>query len=213
MLAVPVFNMQGESLGTVEIDPAALGGAVRPQLLKQAIVTYQDHQRLEAARRKGRSETEGSTRKLYRQKGTGNARAGTIRTPIRRGGGRTFSKLGPRAFKSIPKKMRRFARDNAVLAKIQSQDVLVVDGLHCPEPKTKTIAAMFRALGVDHGCLLAVHEYDAGVYRSGRNIPDTDIRIVDELNAYDVLRRRKLVFTKSAFDRFARTVSGANGAA
>ncbi|MBI4716377.1 MAG: 50S ribosomal protein L4 [Planctomycetes bacterium] len=202
MLAVPVFNIKGERLGQMEVDPMLLGGRVRPQLLKQAIVTFQDHQRLEAARRKGRGEVEGSTRKLYRQKGTGNARMGTIRTPIRRGGGRAFSKLGPRSFKTLPKKMRRLARDNAVLAKIQAEDVLIVDGLSCPQPKTKALATMFAALGAQRGCVLAVAAYDAAVHRSGRNIPNADVRVVTELNAYEILARPKLIFTRPAFELF-----------
>ena len=208
MLAVPVFNMQGERIGAMEIDAEHLGGRVRPQLLKQAVVTWLDHQRLESARRKGRSDVEGSTRKLYRQKGTGNARVGPIRAPQRKGGGRAFNKLGPRSFKDIPKKVRRAARYNAVLAKMLSEDVMIIDGLRCPEPKTKLVAGMFGALGVDRGCVLAIHESDANVYRSGRNIPNTEVRAVDDLNAYEVLRRKKLIFTKPAFERFALTASG-----
>ncbi len=201
MLEVPVFNMEGERSGELEVDPAVLGGCVRPRLLKQAIVAFLDHQRQDSARTKSRSDVEGSTRKLYRQKGTGNARAGPLRTPVRRGGGRTFAKRGPRATKAMPKKMRRLARNSAILAKIQANDVLIVDDLQCTQIKTKPVAAMLSALGVQRGCVLAMHEADANVYLSGRNIPNTDIRTVDELNAYEVLRRRKLIFTRPAFER------------
>jgi large subunit ribosomal protein L4 len=205
MLAVPVFNMQGEPAGSMEIDPAVLGGHVRPKLIKQAVVAFLDHQRRRSARTKGRSDVEGSTRKLYRQKGTGNARAGAIRTPVRRGGGRTFAKRVPPAVKAFPKRMRRLARDSAILAKIRADDVIVVDGLNCPQIKTKTMAAMFSALpGGRVGCVLAMHERDRKVYLSTRNVPDTDVRVVDELSAYEVLRRKRLVFTKPAFERLAR---------
>ena len=204
MLAVPVFNMQGEPLGEMEIDPASLGGEVRPDLLKQAIVAYRDHQRQRSARTKGRSDKEGSTRKLYRQKGTGNARAGALRTPIRRGGGRAFAKRTPGALKVLPKKLRRLARNSAILAKIKAEQVMILDGLDYPEPKTKRFATMLSALGVENGCLVAMHEHDNNVYRSGRNIPGTAIRMVEELNAYDVLRLPKLIFTKPAFERLAR---------
>ncbi len=204
MLAVPVFTMQGEQTGEMEIDPALLGGRVRPQLMKQAIVAFLDHQRHHSARTKGRSDVVGSTRKLYRQKGSGNARAGNIRTPIRRGGGRAFAKRGPRATKVLPKKMRRLARNSAILAKIQSNDVMVVDELDVPAIKTKTVAVMLSALGVDRGCMLTMHERDRNVYLSSRNIPNTNVRLVDELNAYEVLRGRKLVFTKPAFERLVR---------
>lgn len=203
MLAVPMFNMQGEPLGEMEIDPVLLGGRVRLGLLKQAVVAYQDHQRQRSARTKGRSDKEGSRRKLYRQKGTGNARAGTLRTPIRRGGGRAFAKREGGAVKVMPQKVRRLARNSAILAKIKAEAVLIVDRLEYPEPKTKRFAAMLSALGVEAGCLVAMHEPDHGVYRSGRNIPGTAIRMVEELNAYDVLRKPKLIFTKQAFERFA----------
>ncbi len=201
MLAVPVFNMQGKRLGDLEVDPAALGGKVKPSLLKQAVVAYLDHQRQGSARTKGRSQVEGSTRKLYRQKGTGNARMGQIRTPIRKGGGRAFAKRVPPALKEFPKKMRRIARDNAVLAKIQANEVLIVDGLRCSEPKTKVFASMLSALGVERGCVVAMHERDVNTYKSGRNIARTDVRLVDDLNAYDVLRRPQLIFSKPAFER------------
>ena len=203
MLAVPVFNMAGERTGEVEVDPASLGGRVRPELIKQAVVAYLDHQRSKSARTKGRSDVEGSTRKLYRQKGTGNARAGMIRTPVRKGGGRTFAKRVRPATKELPKKMRRLARDHAILAKIEANEVMILDELRCPEPKTRIFATMLSALGVQKGCLVAMHAADENAYKSGRNIPKTDIRIVDDVNAYDVLKRRQVIFTKAAFSKVA----------
>lgn len=200
MLAVPVFDMNGQRKGEVEIDPQLLGGRVRARLLKQAIVAYLDHRRQDSARTKGRSDVEGSTRKLYRQKGTGNARAGTVRTPIRRGGGRAFAKRRPRATRELPRKMRRLARNSALLAKIQAEDVLIVDELNFPEIKTKAMASMLSALGIDTSCVLATHDRDRNVRLSARNIPFTDVRLAEELNAYELLRRRKLVFTKPAFE-------------
>ncbi len=203
MLSVPVFNTKGEPAGEVEIDPEVLGGRVRSRLIKQAIVAHLDHQRQDSARTKGRSQVEGSTRKLYRQKGTGNARMGQIRQPVRRGGGRTFAKQGPRSTKILPKKMRRLARDSAILAKIRAQEVKVVDGFQCDSPKTRTFALMLSALAARSGCVFALHAPDAKAHLSARNIPDTDIKVVDELNAYEVLRRRTLVLTRPAFDRVA----------
>ena len=201
MIAVPVFNPKGDRTGQIEVDPTLLGGEVRPRLIKQAIVAFLDHRRQDSARTKGRADKEGSTRKLFRQKGTGNARAGAIRTPVRRGGGRTFAKRGPRSTKVLPKKMRRLARNSAILAKLQSEDVMVLDGFNCAEPKTKPFAAMLKALGADRGCAVAFAERDANAYLSGRNIPGIRVRLVDELYAYEVLRHNKLIFTKPAFER------------
>ncbi len=209
MPAVPVFNMEGKRLGEVEVDPARLGGTVRVKLLKQAIVSYLDHQRQGSARTKGKSDTAGSTRKLYRQKGTGNARMGQIRTPIRRGGGRAFAKRVPPSVKEFPKKMRRLARDSAILAKIEALEVMIVDPLKCSQPKTKVFASMLEKLGVRRGCLVAMHERDDNAYKSGRNIANTDIRLVDEITAYDVLRRRQVIFTRAALERALRPVAAA----
>ncbi|MFQ5461144.1 MAG: 50S ribosomal protein L4 [Phycisphaerae bacterium] len=201
MISVPLFDMQGNAKGELAIDPACLGGRVRPRLIKQAIVAYQDHLRQDSARTKGRADVIGSTRKLYRQKGTGNARVGNIRTPVRRGGGRTFSKRGPRALKGLPKKMKRMARDSAILAKLNAQEVLVIEEWNCAEPKTKPFAAMLKAVGAEKGCLIALGQQDDNVYRSCRNLMNTEIRTVEQLNAYEVMRRPKLVLGKSAFDR------------
>ena len=213
MLSVPVCNMTGDRTGEVEIDPAVLGSKVRVRLMKQAVVAFLDHQRQHSARTKGRSDVEGSTRKLYRQKGTGNARAGMLRTPLRRGGGRTFARRGPRRRKVFPKQMRRLARDSAILAKLTANEVVIVEDLHLDEVKTKSMASMFSALGVDRGCVLATHGFDRNVFLSGRNIPRTDIRIVDELSAYEILRRPKLIFSKNSWERLVsdRGRAGANG--
>jgi large subunit ribosomal protein L4 len=200
MLELPVYNESGERTGEVQIDPQLLGGKVRPQLLKQAIVAYQANRRQGTAATRNRSKVVGSTRKLYRQKGTGNARMGTIRTNIRRGGGVAFAK-GRQVFtRRLPKKMRRLARNNAILAKILSQDVLVVEQLAFEEPKTQRMAKLLEGVGAAAGCVLAMHQPDGNVFKSGRNIPKTDVRLVRELNAYDILRRRKLVLTRPAFD-------------
>lgn len=201
MLSVPVFKMNGQRAGEVQVDPDVLGGRVRSSLIKHAVVAYLDHQRLDSARTKGRSDVAGSTRKLYRQKGTGNARMGTVRTCIRRGGGRAFAKRVPRSTVEIPKKMRRLARDSAILAKIRAGDVMVLEDLALPQVKTKAVAQMLSALGATKGCTLATHAYDRQVYLSSRNITRMDVRVVDELNAYEVLLRKHLVFTRPALER------------
>ena len=207
MEAVPVVDMQGKPSGEITFDPAVLGGRVRHRLIKQAVVAFLDRQRQHSARTKSRSDVSGSTRKLYRQKGTGNARAGMLRSPIRRGGGHTFAKRGPRSVKGMPQKMRRLARDSALLARIRANDVLVVDGFSCPEVKTKAMVDVLSVLGVSKGCLMTLDQRDRNTYLSSRNIPRTDIRLLDELNAYEVLRRPKVIFTRPAFERLVGSVS------
>ena len=200
MLQVPLYDMSGSKTGSMEIDAEILGGRVRPPLLKQAVVIYLANQRQGTAATKSRGMVSGSTRKLYRQKGTGNARMGTIRTVIRRGGGVAFAKGKQNYARALPVKMRRLARNNAILAKIVSQDVVVVEGLIFETPKTKTMVQMLAGVGVTKGCVVALGEPDANVVKSGRNLPKTEIKLLRELNAYEILRRKTLVLTKPAFE-------------
>lgn len=209
MLSVPVYNETGDKVGQQELDEVLLGAPINHQLLKQAVVMYQANLRQGTVAQKTRAEVEGSTRKLYRQKGTGRARMGNARTPVRRGGGVAFPRK-PRDFRlDMPKKMRRMARNQAVLAKVQSESVCIIDGVRFDEPKTKRFAAMLKALEADRGCVFATRGKSDVLHKSGRNIPLTDIMDVADLNAYAVLRRKRLVFTKDAFEAFVGSV--ANG--
>ncbi|MFQ5489251.1 MAG: 50S ribosomal protein L4 [Phycisphaerae bacterium] len=200
MLQVPVYDMSGSKTGSVEIDAEILGGKVRPPLLKQAVVIYQANQRQGTSATKSRGMVSGSTRKLYRQKGTGNARMGAIRTVVRRGGGVAFAKGKQNHSRTLPVKMRRLARNNAILAKIVSQNAVVVEGLTFETPKTKTMAQLLSGVGASRGCVVALGEPDANVVKSARNIPKTEIKLLRELNAYEILCRKSLVLTKPAFE-------------
>jgi large subunit ribosomal protein L4 len=209
MLNVPVYNTTGQKVGDEQIDEALLGGEVNAALLKQAAVMYHANLRQGTARNKSRADVEGSTRKLYRQKGTGNARAGNARTPVRRGGGRAFAKR-PRDFRqAMPIKMRRLARNHAVLAKIRSADALIIDGLQVAAPKTAPFAKLLTAVAAAKGCVFATNGIDQNVYKSGRNIPRTEITDVAALNAFQILSRRKLIFTRDAFAKFRELVGAA----
>lgn len=200
MLEIPVYDSQGNPAGRVEVDPQLLGGRVRPALLKQAIVMYQANLRRNSSATKSRGMVSGSTRKLFRQKGTGNARMGTRRTNLRTGGGVAFAKGRQNFAQKMNKKMRRLARNNAILAKITSNDVVVFESLGVDKPSTKQLATLLRAVGADRSCLVAMDKVDRTVYLSGRNLPKTDVRLLGEVNAYEVLRRRKLVMTRAALD-------------
>lgn len=207
MLSVPVYNEKGEQLGSEQIDEALLGGEVNPQLLKQAVVMYHANQRQGTVSLRTRSEVAGASQKLYRQKGTGRARAGNLRTPVRVGGGRAFPKKPREYRKDMPRQMRRLARNQAVLAKIQADSALIVDGLALETPKTKRLAGLLGALKIDRGCVLATAGQDPVLYKSGRNIPRIEIMSVADLNAYAILSRPRLVFTREAFAWFRENVA------
>src|SRR5213082_2290298 len=127
MIEVPVFNQSGTQVETIQVDPEKLGGEVRKNLLKQALVMYHANQRQGTVRTLARGEVAGSTRKLFRQKGTGNARTGGIRNPIKVGGGHAKQKHPKEWRLALPKKARRAARNSALLAKLLAKDVRVVD--------------------------------------------------------------------------------------
>jgi large subunit ribosomal protein L4 len=204
MVDVPVYNESGDQVETMTVDETLLGTRVRPALLKQAAVMYLANQRLGTSATRSRGMVVGSTRKLFRQKGTGNARMGTIRTNIRRGGGVAFAKQARDFRQAMPKKMRRLACKNAILAKILGGNLLVIDQLQYDQPKTKRFAAMLQALKSAKGCLVAIPEQNDNVYKSGRNIPKTEIRLVEQLNAYEILRRRHMLTTKEGLAQILR---------
>src|SRR6478609_11057479 len=140
MIEVPIYNQAGDKIETFQLDPEKLGGEVRTNLLKQAIVMYHANQRQGTVQTQARGEVAGSTRKIYRQKGTGNARMGGIRNPIKKGGGHAKQKRPKDWRQAMPKKARRLARDSAILSKIQSNDIRVLEEIAIDQPKTKLMA-------------------------------------------------------------------------
>jgi large subunit ribosomal protein L4 len=196
---------------SIQIDESVLGGCVRYALLKQAIVMYHANKRVGTVATKGRSYVAGSTRKLFRQKGTGNARVGTRRTGKRVGGGMTFAK-GLRDFRqAMPHKQRMLARDSAVLAKLRSNEVVVVDGLSFEKPRTKDFVAVLKNLKIDRSCLVAVPEYDENIYKSVRNVRKVDVLPVADLNAADIINHRRMLFTKDALASFLNRKADGSG--
>src|SRR4051812_36177496 len=196
MIELTVYNQTGDKTGTIQVDPEKLGGEVRKQLLKQALVMYHANQRQGTVRTLARGEVAGSTRKMFRQKGTGNARTGGIRNPIKKGGGHAKQKRPKDWRQAMPKKQRRLARDSALLSKLQSNDVRVIDQITLDTPKTKPIAEMFKALGIDRTCVLAINGRNEVLEKSARNIDRTTLTTVEQLNAWDILRNRTVLLTR-----------------
>lgn len=202
MISAPIRDMAGKEVGTYEFDPAELAPSVNKQLLHDAVVMYENNRRVGTAASKSRGMVAGNKKKLYRQKGTGRARAGNRRTPIRRGGGHTFAKVPKDWSYRMPRKAVRLATRMALLSKFQDGEAIVVDQLVVDEPKTRTIVGMLKALGVDRqSCLLTLAGADADVWRSARNISTVRVSPCAELNAYDLLHQKQLVITRDAIDR------------
>ncbi len=204
MIKLPVYDKKGKQVGTLDIDEAQLGDEVRPHLLKQAYVMFHANRRQGSARTRGRGSVVGSTRKLYRQKGTGNARAGTRRTNIRRGGGVAFAKTKKREeFRlRMPRKMRRLANRNALLAKLVDDEVKCFTDLDFKAPRTKELKGLLDAVGINRTCLLAVNPDNRNAALSARNLPDVDSIRIRQLNAFDLLNHRFLVTDKASLQSF-----------
>jgi large subunit ribosomal protein L4 len=195
---VPVYNIEGAQVGTMTVDETSLGGEVNPALIKQAFVMYHANRRQGSARTKSRGEVDGSTRKLYRQKGTGRARAGSLRTNIRRGGGHSHHKNRTREDfrQSMPKKMRRKANRNALLAKLVDAEVKIIDDLGFDRPRTKAFTGLLEKLGIDRTVLVAVStEAESGrnAALSARNIDDVTLCRASDMNCFDLMNHRYLL--------------------
>ena len=199
MIELPVYNQSGEKIDTLSVDEAKFGGEVNAALLKQALVMYHANKRQGTVRTLARGEVAGSTRKIFRQKGTGNARMGTIRQPVRKGGGHAKQKRPKDWRLAMPKKARRRATESAILAKLQSGDVRLIDSFALEQPKTKVVAGLFKVLGIDRSCLLAIQGGDENLVRSARNIDRTTLTTVEQLNAWDIMQNRTLLLTKDGF--------------
>jgi len=199
MVNLSVYNKAGEEVDVLKVDESVFGGSVRYSLLKQAIVMYHANKRVGTAATKSRGMVSGSGVKLFRQKGTGNARVGNRRTGKRVGGGVTFAKVARDFSKRMPKKQRRIARDSAILAKLLSENVVVIDELTFEAPRTKDFVELLGNLKIERSCLETVNDYDNNLYKSARNVQRVDVMPVSLLNAGDICNHSKMLFTKEAF--------------
>jgi len=208
MIQIPVHNASGQQIGTFDLDEKILGGEVRPVLLKQAYVRYHANRRQGTAKTKSRGETAFSTRKLYRQKGTGNARRGSAGTNLMRSGGMAFAKRRRDFRQDMPVKMRRLANRNALLAKALDNEIKLVDGVQFDKPSTKQFQTLLDALQVDRSCLVALADTRTPQAQSASNIDSVSLTHVDRLNAFDVLNHRYIVADKAAFEGYIASFDG-----
>jgi large subunit ribosomal protein L4 len=221
--SLPVLNRLGQEVGSVTVDAADLGGKISKRLLHDAVMMYEANQRQGTHSTLRRGEVAGSTKKLFRQKGTGNARAGTKRTNKRRGGG-TAKGPKPRDYSyALPKQALKAATRMAVLAKIRDKEALIVDDFGLAGIKTKDMAGILKALSLrevpgptppppaegqplvkpkkkNYSVLIGTDKIDTTVYKSARNLEGVRVLPTTDFNAYEVLRPKRLVLTRSALE-------------
>jgi large subunit ribosomal protein L4 len=197
-LSATVFAADGKESGKVALPAELFGAEVNKALLSQSVRVYLANQRQGGAKAKTRGEVEGSSRKIYRQKGTGKARHGSIRAHIFVGGGVVFGPVTRDFHLKMSKSMRRLALVSALSAK--RQDIVVVDGLESVAPKTKSVAAALAAAGATEKVLLIVPKDTPLLSRAARNINDLDIVSSKDLHTYAILTHKKIVFTKKSLE-------------
>lgn len=207
-LQAEVLDMKGKVIETITLSQEVFGAPINETLMAQAVRVYLANQRKGTASTKSRGEVTGSTRKIYRQKGTGRARHGGVRAPIFVGGGIAFGPK-PRDYSlSMPQKMRQRALLSALTTKYQDGGVTVVSGLENIEPKTKEFASVLSNLKLDtkkRKILLVLAEKSENLQRAARNIEGVEYMLANQLNTYEVLNTRNLVFLKNALEKVEKT--------
>jgi len=206
---IPVYNMAGEVVRHIDISDAVFAQPQNEAVIHQALVAQQANARHGTSDTKTRSEVAGSTKKLYRQKHTGRARAGSIKSGLRRGGGIIFGPH-PRDYSlALTKKAHRLAIKCVLSSKASEQGLVVLDELKLEEPKTRGMVSVLKALGIEKSAIVALPESDDVVVKSARNLPDVKTMPARNLNVADMLAYDKLLLTEAALRQIEEMWGGA----
>jgi large subunit ribosomal protein L4 len=201
MPKVTLFDQKGSNKGEIELNESIFGIEPNQHVLFEAIIMQRASLRQGTHKVKGRSEVAGGGRKPWRQKGTGRARQGSIRSPQWRGGGTVFGPT-PRSYSyKLPKKMRRLALKSALSAKVIEESLLVLEGLTFEAPKTKEFKAVLTGLSVDTKALFVTDTLDEKVALSARNLPGVTVVDAAGLSVLDLVAHNRLIMTKAAVEK------------
>jgi large subunit ribosomal protein L4 len=201
MPKVSLFNQTGSSVGEIELNDAVFGIAPNNNVLFDAVISQRASLRQGNHKVKNRSEVAGGGRKPWKQKGTGRARQGSIRSPQWRGGGVVFGPV-PRSYSyKLPKKVRRLALRSALSAKVLEENFVVLEGLTFNAPKTKDFLKVLKDLSIEKKALFVTAELDENVALSARNIPGVSVVTATGINVLDLLGHDKIIVTKAAVEK------------
>jgi len=202
-----IYNQEGKTSGTVELNESIFAVVVNENLIHRALVYQLANARLNVAHTKTRWERRGSTRKIYRQKGTGRARMGSNRSPIRKKGWVVFGPKNNRNFTlSMNKKERRLALFSVLTSKLSNNNLVVVDGISFEKPNTKEADKFYKALPYEKNILFGLAEKNEKIERSSSNLPYVKTILVNYLNIKDLLKYNTLVLEKSALENLENLV-------
>jgi len=199
-MKLDVTTLDGKKAGSVDLDEAIFGLDPRADLLARCVRWQLAKRQAGTHAVKNRSDIDRTTKKVYKQKGTGNARHGAASAPQFRGGGRAFGPQVRSHAHDLPKKVRALALKHALSTKAKDASLIVVDDVQLSEAKTKALVERFGKLGLANALIIGGAEIEANFQRAARNIPNIDVLPVQGINVYDILRREKLVLTKAAVD-------------
>lgn len=199
-MKIEITTLDGASAGEVELDDAIFGLEPRADILHRMVRWQLAKRRAGTHAVKNRADIARTGKKIYRQKGTGNARHGSARVVQFRGGGRAFGPVVRSHAHDLPKKVRALALRHALSSKAKASALIVVDDIAAPEPKTKALKERFGKLGLSNALFVGGAELDANFKLASRAIPNIDVLPIQGINVYDILRREKLVLTKAAVD-------------
>lgn len=199
-MKVSVKTLDNKASGEVTLDKDVFGVEVREDLLQRAVLWQRNKKRAGTHKTKGISEVRGTGAKPYRQKGTGRARFGSLRTPIHRGGAIIFGPVVRSHATDLPKKVRKLALKSALSAKAKEGKIVVLDKVEAKSHKTKEMAAQLKALGLESAVILGAEAANENFVRATRNIPLIDLLPQAAANVYDILHRDVLVITKAALE-------------
>jgi large subunit ribosomal protein L4 len=195
-----ITTLDGESAGSIAVSEAVFGLEPRADILHR-MVRWQLAKRQQGTHDvKNRSEINRTTKKMYKQKGTGGARHGAMSAPQFRGGGRAFGPTPRSHAHDLPKQVRALALRHALSAKAKESQIIVLDDIAVGEPKTKALVARFQKLGLGNALFIGGQEIEANFRMASRNLPNIDVLPIQGINVYDILRREKLVLTKAAIE-------------
>ncbi|KAB3535473.1 50S ribosomal protein L4 [Alkaliphilus pronyensis] len=201
MPKVAVYNVSGQQVGEMELNDNVFGVEVNQHVLYEVVKNQLANKRQGTQSAKTRSEVRGGGRKPWRQKGTGRARHGTIRSPLWTGGGVVFAPK-PRDYRyTLPKKVRRLAMKSALSSKVNNNEVIVLDELNLTVPKTKDMVNILSNLNVEKKALIVMGEKNEAVIRSANNIPGVQTTLINTLNVYDILKYDMFIITKDAVQK------------
>lgn len=203
---IPLYDVSGKEIDKVKLPKVLNETRVNTELLHTAVLMYENNSKTKLGSVKNRGEVSGGGIKPWRQKGTGRARVGSTRNPVWRKGGVVFGPIPRDSHYSLPQKMKSLALRSSIIDKLNDDKVLVLEKLKLEKPKTKILYAILNSLKINEKALLLLAKSDEDVLLAARNLPHLEVKLANDVNAYDVLRFKRLIVLKAALEQLIERI-------